>query len=275
MNRNIAILILTLPLGSLHSFNDFPEINQREIAGVEDRCGTIALGSTLLWLGKNDFPELLSTKDPILNCPFSQTDLEATEIATLSNLNHQLGGTKEIQLYQLIQGLVRYFHSEETEALSLNLYYYNLPEEDLLKRLVDHRKAVILFHGVYKEDPQTKQLERAYGHYSCLTGLSDDRLVANTYGKNYTFTLDPLPMRKLSPKSRYQPTSIQSYIYLKCNPEDFPRYRFTSFAANNKEFTQLQRNEAGQLFAYPDETILLEGALVIDISRDGSSENSR
>ena len=178
-----------------HKLENFPVINQRQIEGATDRCGTITLSAWIKWL----------------------TDQKA--LPTPGNLQSQ-----------------------------------QIP--------------VILFHGIYGTDPNTGQLQRTKGHYTCLIGQTEEHLIANTYAINYPFTLKDLPMTQLNQQDRYKPSGLESMIYLRRPETNTPRYRFRSFAAEDKAHAKLQLNTGGQIFAEPNETILLEGALVFQISKE-------
>ena len=255
-------LLLCIPLFASAAINNFPEINQRNIKGAENRCGTVALGSWLLWFTDNGYPMLSSPERAVQNNPFSVAQLEPKQRTVLSQLDENMKGTREVKLYRLIEALIQYFHAQQTDALKLNIYYYNLPEKTLLKQLTKTDHAIILFHGIYSVDTAKGQLTRSYGHYSCLVGSNDTGLIANTYARNYSFSLKPIPMDDVSPEFRYRPTSLKSYVYLNCPEEEFPRYQFQTISPSDKQHALLQTNEAGNIFAYSNETILLEGVIV-------------
>ncbi len=115
----LGVQVTAVPL----QIHDFSAIDQRSIEGASGRCGTVALGSWLLWLGTHGTPELLSTDPPIDGNPFARAALPAAARSTLSQLDATCGGTQEIKLLRMIEGLVDYFHWQPTESLELTLRY--------------------------------------------------------------------------------------------------------------------------------------------------------
>lgn len=245
---------------------NFPSINQREIKGANFRCGTIALGSWILWLTEEKglpTPEGLRV-DP--SHPFSNSTLPENTKAMLTHLDTLAGGESEIMLSRMIETLVEYAHQLPDETLKTTIHYYNLPSEAFLRNLQAQAIPVILFHGIYETDLTTGLLRRTKGHYTCLIGQDNQHLIANTYAMNYRFHLSDLPMTLLDKPDRYKPSGLESVIYLRRPEQDYPRYRFRSFAAQDKDHAKLQLNTGGQIFTEPNEIILLEGALIFQIS---------
>ncbi|WP_162028641.1 MULTISPECIES: hypothetical protein [unclassified Lentimonas] len=259
----ISAQALALPL---KVGNDFPRINQQTIAGASERCGTIALGSWFLWLGEHGTPELLAER-PLAESPFAVSTVDPSAQATLSQLDTILGGTQEIKLQRLIEGGVAYFHQQPTEELELVMRYFNLPDEEALRRLNESGAAVILLHGTYRTNATTDELARINGHYTCLTGQSEEGLTINTYARDFTFSLTEIPMLQLQSTDRYKAKGMESMIHIHYPKADYPRYQLRVYAAAQSEFAQMLQFKGGQSFARPDETVLLEGALALWIER--------
>ena len=116
-------LLASMPLlAAPLQISDFPQINQQAIAGANERCGTIALGSWLVWIGEHGTPELLA-ESPAARSPFMSPKVDASAQATLSQLDAIIGGTHEIKLQRLIEGAVCYFHQQPTETFELVIRY--------------------------------------------------------------------------------------------------------------------------------------------------------
>lgn len=262
-----GLLIATQLAASPRKISDFPAINQHRIAGASERCGTIALGSWLLWLGENGYPELLAVDHTIANNPFASATIPRSARNTLSRLDATLGGRQEIKLRRLIEGMIDYFHQQPTEALELTLRYFNLPNEIALRDLNGSGAAVVLLHGIYRTNATTGELMRVRGHYTCLIGQTKEELITNTFGQNFTFELAKIPMQRLQAKDRYRAKGLESLVYLHCPAANYPRYRLNVYAAQNGELAQVMKIRDGRSFAKPNEAILLEGALALWLER--------
>ncbi|NQY31924.1 MAG: hypothetical protein HRT56_01975, partial [Coraliomargarita sp.] len=79
----------------------FPAINQRTIVGAENRCGTIAIGSWLLWFAANGYPELALPEAPTIGSPFESTTLRKEYRSTLTQFDQLCGGKGEIRILTL------------------------------------------------------------------------------------------------------------------------------------------------------------------------------
>lgn len=258
---------MTQLAASPRRISDFPAINQHRIAGASERCGTIALGSWLLWLGENGYPELLAADHPIVNTPFASVTIPQGARNTLSRLDAAHGGTQEIKLRRLIEGMIDYFHQQPTDSLELTLRYFNLPEETALRALNDSGAAVVLLHGIYRTSPSTGELMRVRGHYTCLIGETKGALIANTFGQNFTFQLAKLPMQRVQVEDRYRAKGMESLVYLHYPKVNYPRYRLNVYAAQSEEFAQVLKMQEDRSFAESNEAILLEGALALWFER--------
>ena len=122
----IAALASTLAAAGPQGIVDFPKINQQQILGAENRCGTIAMGSWFVWLSENGFRELFDFPESEIPTPFNNTSLPHTTRSVLSNLDLLYGGDGEIRLYNLVQGAIEYIHRIPERPLQIALYYYNL-----------------------------------------------------------------------------------------------------------------------------------------------------
>lgn len=264
---SILIRILICLLCSCHLlaaeklFQNFPQINQREIEGAEFRCGSVALGSWLIWLSENGQSSLSREKLRYPENIFAQAEIALNERIILSEIDQVCGGTSEIKILRMVEALVEYIHGLPDQSYAVDIEFLNLPSEQTLKALLNQRTAIILIHGIYQTNPSTGQLGRVTGHYTCLLGYKQNHLIANTYGNNYTFNLVKIPMSQLTPNDRYRPLGGTSLVYLHYPSANYPRYRFKSFSAADPDNALLQRNHSSQLFAEPDQSILLEGAL--------------
>ena len=259
----IAALASTFAAAVPHGIIDFPQINQQQIPGAENRCGTIAMGSWFVWLSENGFPELFDFPEIEIPTPFSNTSLPTTTRSALSNLDLLYGGNGEIRLYNLVQGAIEYIHQIPKRPLKIALYYYNLPDETLLRSLLTSEASTILVYGIHRTDPETNLLERVTGHYTCLLSASESALTANTYGNDYRFTLNAIPMKSLRAQDRYRPTGLASLIALKYPEDEFEDYTFRSFAAAQPDIAHQQIKQSGPALCKANETVLLEGALAI------------
>ncbi|WP_146209316.1 hypothetical protein [Coraliomargarita sinensis] len=252
------------PISHGRLIEDFPTVDQRVLTGAEFRCGSIALGSWLIWLTEKEVlsapVERKTESSPI----FNQAGLTIEEQAILAEVDTLAGNTGEISLMRLIETLIQYCHRNAGDT-GLEIYYYNLPNDNLLHQLVDSELPVILFQGIYRKNSQSKQLERQRGHYSCLIGKNGEQLIANTYAQNQVFTVEALPMKSLIENDRYRPTGSESYLYLRCPPEQYPRYMFRAFVPSAPQTARKQIFRGTPLFARPEETILIEGALAFRV----------
>jgi hypothetical protein len=272
LGRTIQLLICGLLCNSLlvarPIIEDFPQIDQRRIVGAEERCGTVALGSWVVWLAENGSPALLLDETPnAAHSPFASARISPEAQQTLSAIDDLCGGRGEIKLLRLVEGWVDYLHLLPDDSLRTVIHHYNLPNEALLRQLTDQNASVILFYGIYQKDAATGQLSRAYGHYTCLMGHTDRHLIANTYATNYRFNLNAIPMERLHPRDRYRPKGGESLVYLHYPKAEYPRYTFKSFAPQATEHALLQKDAAAPLFTNVNKVALLEGALAIWIGK--------
>lgn len=247
--------------------NNFPSINQRALPGAEDRCGTIALSEWLVWLTDAGALQVPLMTDDGGRSGIDVTSLPEAQQAVVSELDKILGGSGEISLLHLVGSLVEYVHRHSKVDAQLEMTYYNLPRTEFLRELVALKSPILLLHGIYERDSNTQQLVRVDGHYTCLIGKKSSHFLGQTYGVDYVFTLDDLPMRTLQPDDRYRSAGTESLVYLRFPESEYPRYHFRSFAPVDRKQASLQSNREGPGFAQTDQIILLEGALVFSIAR--------
>lgn len=262
------VLRIFFVVGMCHSIiaeprqiDNFPSVDQGKIQGAEFRCGAIALGSWLFWLSEYEVPELHRVEAVPADNPFIQAPLDSEIRKVLAWVDHACGGTGEIKILRLVECLVEYVHAVKESSLKCFIYYYNLPSEALLRELYSQNAAVVLIHGIYRQDPTSRLLIRNRGHYTCLINQTDHGLVSHTYGKDYPFSLDRLSMSEIVIKDRYRPKGAESLVYLHYPKDAFPRYTFRSYAPEDCEHALKQKHRNLFGFANAQEIILLEGAL--------------
>jgi hypothetical protein len=243
---------------------NFPAVNQGLLSEAEFRCGSIALGSWLIWLTKNEGLPMPTRHEGQSSPVFDRAGLTAREQVILTEVDTLAGGRGEISLLRLVETLIHYTRRHAGDA-KLEIYYYNLPDESLLHQLVEAGLPALLLQGIYKTNQQSEQFERVRGHYSCLIGKNEDHLIANTFAQNQAFSIRELPMNQLIESDRYRPTGSESYLYLRCPPEELPHYTFRAFAPSNADTARKQVIHGKPLFARADETILIEGALAFRV----------
>ena len=122
---------------------------------------------------------------------------------------------------------------------------------------------MVLLHGIYRTSAIRGELMRVCGHYTCLVGQSNDGLITNTYGQNYSFYLDEIPMQRLQAADRYKPKGMESLVYWHYPKSEYPRYRLNVYAAQDPETAQMLKIRTGPSFVKPGEVILVEGALAL------------
>lgn len=241
---------------------NFPQIDQRKIIGADDRCGTVALGSWLVWLAENGHPSIVTDgKIRARSNPFYAAKIPLKAQKALGELDQLCGGDGEIKLLRLVEGLVDYLHRLPNESLRTVIHYYNLPNDTLLRQLYNQNASIVLLYGIYQQDTSSQQLYRVVGHYTCLLGHTDIHLIANTYATDYKFNLDKIPMERLATKDRYKPSGTESLVYMHYPKDEYPNYTFRSFAAQDPTHALQQTHLGSPLFANSKQVVFLEGAL--------------
>ncbi|TVP79788.1 MAG: hypothetical protein EA353_05405 [Puniceicoccaceae bacterium] len=241
---------------------DFPQLDQRLIPGAMYRCGSITLGSWLIWLSQDESSvfQAFSPSPEIAAHPFLEASVEPDARMILAEFDALCGGQGAIQMLRLAEALIRYFHAHTDDSYQLQLAYYNLPDAALLQQLHDSGGRVSLLHGIYADSPSG--LRRREGHFTNFLGITDASMVGSTHGQCYTFGLSSIPMEALAPGDRYQPKGGDSYIYMRCPEKTYPRFNYRSHSPRSRNEAVEVKIGEGPAFAGSEEVILLEGALV-------------
>ena len=177
--KEVAIEVESIDRQSIPSFN------QIDYRGGDKSCGPASLLNFIIWWGETEYPDSLPSGN-------KEQQIEKIQRSLVNYCRSSSGGTT---LRDLQRGLTTYF-KKKVPGYHIEVSHQIAPTPEWFIQNARGLNGVVAAHGYYKESGG--KLRRNGGHYTSVVTASDNEIILNTWGRQYTMAFQPVSVKEIA-----------------------------------------------------------------------------